>query len=249
MPRLKRFRDVVQSGTVPSSWWTRDFAGDNQQSKRELIELFKGDTVQFATPKPTSLIGAILEIGANETALILDSFAGSGTTAHAVLKANAKDGDTRRFILVESEAYADTLTAERVRRASLGYAWSGTQRETLLEEKITLTQFKKAAQWLAKVDAIKRAEGLADGGDSGGDLIEQAAVSSAPQRKRFDKIEVKMDDSVLRVEGVKRVSQRAPNEAIYRQTLKTLSERDHPYRQMLNVAGAGRVKLLEKAHR
>ena len=59
---------------------------------------------------------ALLEIGADENALILDSFAGSGTTAHAVLKANAKDGGQRKFILVEGEAYADTLTAERVRR-------------------------------------------------------------------------------------------------------------------------------------
>jgi hypothetical protein len=55
-----------------------------------------------------------------------------------VLKANAKDGGNRRFILVEGEDYADTLTAERVRRAIKGYAWVGTQRETLLEEKITL---------------------------------------------------------------------------------------------------------------
>ena len=55
MPRLKRFRTGVSEGTVPSSWWPRELAGDNQQSKRELIELFDGRTVEFATPKPTSL--------------------------------------------------------------------------------------------------------------------------------------------------------------------------------------------------
>lgn len=90
-----------------------------------------------------------------------------------------------------------------------GYAWEGTQRETLLEEKITLTQFKKAAEWLAKVDAIKRAEGLADEGDSKGDLVEQAAPKVS-KRKRFDKIETKIDDGVLRVEGVRRISEMAP---------------------------------------
>ncbi len=155
-----------------------------------------------------SLVERVLEIGADENALVLDSFAGSGTTAHAVLKANAKDGGSRRFILIEGEAYADRLTAERVRRAINGYAWEGTQRETLLEEKITFTQFKKADEWLARVDAIKRAEGLADEGSGQGDLVEQAAPK-ATQRKRFDKIEAKMVEGVLRVEGVKRVSEMA----------------------------------------
>jgi adenine-specific DNA-methyltransferase len=209
-PRLKRFRSSVQDGTVPSTWWSRDFAGDNQMSKREIQEIFSDSPVSFATPKPIGLIERVLEIGTQKDALILDSFAGSGTTAHAVLKANAKDGGSRKFILVEGEDYADTLTAERVRRAIRGYAWSGTQRETLLEEKITLTQLKKADQWLAKIDAIKRAEGLADDGDAGGDLVEQAQSGQPPQRKRFDKIEAKMDDGVLRVEGVRRISEMAP---------------------------------------
>ena len=53
--------------------------------------------------------------------IILDSFAGSGTTAHAVLKANAQDGGNRRFILIEMEDYAETITAERVRRVMNGY--------------------------------------------------------------------------------------------------------------------------------
>jgi hypothetical protein len=74
--------------------------------------------------------------------------------------ANAKDNGNRKFILVEGEEYADKLTAERVRRAIKGYAWAGNQRETLLEEKINFTQFKKAGEWLQKVDAIKAKEGV-----------------------------------------------------------------------------------------
>ena len=116
----------------------------------------------FITPKPLRLLERILTIGASSDALILDSFAGSGTTAHAVLKANAQDNGNRKFILVEGEDYADKLTAERVRRAIKGYAWVGTQRETLLEEKITWTQFKKAPEWLAKVEAIKAKEGFGE---------------------------------------------------------------------------------------
>jgi len=217
MPRRKRFLSEVSGGIVPTTWWSLNDVPGNQEAKRELGQVFSEEPNVFATPKPVGLLERIIEIGADRDSLILDSFAGSGTTAHAVLKANAKDGGGRRFILVEGEDYADTLTAERVRRAIQGYAWSGTQRETLLEEKITLTQLKKADQWLAKVDAIKREHGLADEGDTGGDLVEQAQAATAsaaspgtPQRKRFDKIEVKVDDGVLRVEGVRRISEMAP---------------------------------------
>ncbi|MDE2593409.1 MAG: site-specific DNA-methyltransferase [Burkholderiales bacterium] len=179
-----------------------------RQSKAMLRDIF-GTVDVFDTPKPVELIERIMDLVNQPDALILDSFAGSGTTAHAVLKANAKDGGQRKFILVEGEDYADKLTAERVRRAIQGYAWSGTQREILLEEKITLTQFKKADDWLKKIDAIKRAEGLADEADKGADLVEQAQASATSKRKRFDKIESRIDDGVLRVEGVRRVSQMA----------------------------------------
>ena len=75
----------------------------------------------FATPKPTRLIERILQIATDPDSIILDSFAGSGTTAHAVLKANASDGGYRRFICIELMDYADTITAERVKRVINGY--------------------------------------------------------------------------------------------------------------------------------
>ena len=173
----------------------------------------------------------IFEISTDKNALVLDSFAGSGTTAHAVLKANAKDGGNRKFILVEGEEYADKLTAERVRRAIKGYAWAGNQRETLLEEKITFTQFKKADEWLKKVEAIKIKEGFAEtggqmqlegsGGQGFAEVKEESAKRSgdtqqslasrspATRKKRFDKINVDLKDGVLRVEGEKRISEMA----------------------------------------
>ena len=88
-----------------------------------------------------------------------DSFGGSGTTAHAVLALNAKDGGTRRFILCEMEAYADTLTAERVRRVIRGYDYTGTQ-ETELHppEKVTWTTFakdKNRNEILERIEATK----------------------------------------------------------------------------------------------
>ena len=199
----KKFLSEVKAGVVNQTWWPYEFAGSTRNAGAELKELFDGEK-PFETPKPTQLLERIFDLALSESGLVLDSFAGSGTTAHAVLKANAKDGGRRRFILVEGEDYADTLTAERVRRAIQGYAWSGTQRETLLEEKITLTQFKKAAQWLAKVDAIERAEGFL------GDAAQGELGGVAAKRRRFDKIETKIDDGVLRVQGVRRISERAP---------------------------------------
>ena len=74
----------------------------------------------FDYPKPSSLVKEVISLCANNEALILDSFAGSGTTAQAVLALNKEDGGNRRFILVECEDYADSITAERVRRVIRG---------------------------------------------------------------------------------------------------------------------------------
>jgi len=226
-PMEKKFLTEAKSGVVNQTWWPYEFAGSTRNAGAEIKEIFGGEKV-FETPKPIQLLERILELASDETSLILDSFAGSGTTAHAVLKANAKDGGNRRFILVEGENYADRLTAERVRRAIKGYAWVGTQREELLKEKITWSQFRKAGEWLEKVEAIKAREGfgerlpLPQAGEGRGEggpqasLALDAAVSTPhaspltphPSR-RFERIAVKLDDGWLTVEGEKRVSKMA----------------------------------------
>ena len=200
-PRLKRYLSEVKEGLTPQTLWFYEDVGHTQDAKKTLLKMgVLKDSAVTITPKPVALVERVLEIGASHDAIILDSFAGSGTTAHAVLKANAKDSGSRRFILVEGEDYADTLTAERVRRAIEGYSWIGTQREELLKEKVTWTQFKRADEWLKKIDAIKAREGFVEG-----DLAEQGRTKT----KRFDKINVKIDDGVLLVEGEKKVSERA----------------------------------------
>lgn len=75
----------------------------------------------FDTPKPLGLLEYILQQATKKDAIVLDSFAGSATTAHAVLKMNAADGGNRRFILVELMDYAESITAERVKRVIGGY--------------------------------------------------------------------------------------------------------------------------------
>ena len=114
VPRVKRFLSEVQQGLVSKTIWKREEVGDNQDAKRELKKFFTENI--FATPKPTKLIERILQLATDKNSIILDSFAGSGTTAHAVLNLNQADGGERKFILVEMEDYAEKITAERVRR-------------------------------------------------------------------------------------------------------------------------------------
>jgi adenine-specific DNA-methyltransferase len=91
----------------------------SEQGTTELGKLGLGGEFQF--PKPVALVEDCIMLATEDDALILDSFAGSGTTAQAVLKLNAKTGGNRRFILTEMMDYADSLTAERVRRVMAGY--------------------------------------------------------------------------------------------------------------------------------
>lgn len=122
VPAIKRFLSEVKQGKVPQTLWKYEEVGHTQEAKQELLGIIEFGTSAevFVTPKPVRLIKRILQIATDEDSIILDSFAGSGTTAHAVLALNAEDGGNRRFILVEQEEYADTLTAERVRRVIQG---------------------------------------------------------------------------------------------------------------------------------
>ncbi|KAB1069293.1 site-specific DNA-methyltransferase [Tamlana haliotis] len=81
----------------------------------------KANNFKFNFPKPIELIEYVLEIDNNKDSIILDSFAGSGTTAHAVLNLNKQDGGNRKFILVEMEDYANSVTSERVKLVTKGY--------------------------------------------------------------------------------------------------------------------------------
>ena len=163
MPRRKRFLSEVSSGLVSTSWWNSDLVGTNQAGKKEISSIFSERNDVFQTPKPTSLLSRILQLATDVGSVILDSFAGSATTAHAVLAQNAKDGGNRQFILVECEDYADTLTAERVRRVINGYEFSGNQKEELYREKINWTNFSKEGphhKLLQYVQSIENLDGF-----------------------------------------------------------------------------------------
>ena len=181
-PRLKLFLNEA-SLLVPIDVWNYDEVGSSDDGSGALSQIFKADV--FDNPKPPQLMQALLGIFGKPDSLILDSFAGSGTTAHAVLAQNKKDGGNRKFILVECEEYADTLTAERVRRVIQGYKFEGTQREELHRENITFTSLKKADKILERVAGYEVTDG-----------------------HRFDKVKAEVKDGVLTVTGEKKVTER-----------------------------------------
>lgn len=128
-PQLKRYLKEVQNGVVPTTYWSYDECGHNDEARKEIKELF--EKPPFDSPKPTRLLKQILRIGSNKNSFVLDFFSGSATTAHAAMQLNAEDGGDRKFIMVQlpeatdgdSEAYKAgyknicEIGKERIRRA------------------------------------------------------------------------------------------------------------------------------------
>jgi adenine-specific DNA-methyltransferase len=106
-PQIKQFLSEVQSGVVPSTWWTYSEVGHNQEAKQEIVSLFPNQE-PFATPKPERLIAKIIHISTNPSDLVLDSFLGSGTTAAVAHKMG------RRWIGIELGEHCHTHCLPRL---------------------------------------------------------------------------------------------------------------------------------------
>lgn len=123
-PARKSFLSEVGETMVPVSLISFQEGGSNHDAKNDIRDVF-GEIV-FDTPKPVKLLRLLLGLATNRDDLILDSFAGSGTTGHAVLDLNKQDGGTRRFIMCEMEpAISKDVTAERLSRVITGYDKGG----------------------------------------------------------------------------------------------------------------------------
>lgn len=140
---------------------------------------------EFPFPKPPELVEYLIRQHPNPNAIVLDNFAGSGTTAQSVLNANTKDGGNRRFILVECMDYADTITAERIRRVISGYKFKGTTREELYRENITFNRLKNSKKLFEHIASIENLES-----------------------HRFDNIKKEIKDGILVITGEKNITEK-----------------------------------------
>lgn len=160
-PRIKQYPENAK-GLVPMTLWPASEVGDTEESKKLLLDIFSDyeeANLRLHAPKPIGLVRRVIEIATKSNSIVLDSFAGTATTAHAVLEANHRDGGSRRFILVEMEDYADSLTGERVRRAINGYTFKGTRRTELLRERLSWRTISNAQELVAKVEGIENLHG------------------------------------------------------------------------------------------
>lgn len=148
-PNVKRFLTEVQQGTKVKTLWKHSEVGSNDSAKREVRDLFEDQPMPFDFPKPTGLIKRMLQFTTTNSSedIILDFFAGSGTTAHAVYQVNREDGGNRKFILVQlpeivaedslsKQAGFSTIaevTKERIRRSASKVK---AQQDNLLENQV-----------------------------------------------------------------------------------------------------------------
>ena len=122
-PRYKLFlQEKQEDGQLANTWL--DFLPSNQEATREIKDLFNG-SISFNTPKPVGLLSYCIQLASSKDSLILDFFAGSGTTLHATMKLNEEDGGHRQCILVQQKEggnnICENVTYERNRKVMMGY--------------------------------------------------------------------------------------------------------------------------------
>ncbi len=123
-PRKKYYKfEREQEGQCATNWWNHDQFGHNQGAN-DLLTSLMGFKNAFSNPKPIELIRGILSVANSANRVILDYFAGSGTTGHAVIDLNREDNGTRKYILVEMGNYFDTVLKPRITKAVYSESWN-----------------------------------------------------------------------------------------------------------------------------
>ncbi|MTO50983.1 hypothetical protein GMC37_13975, partial [Turicibacter sanguinis] len=127
----------------------------NQAGTNELKSMFNNQS-PFSNPKPSDLIKYLISLSNKQDALVVDFFAGSGTTGHAILKLNKEDGGERRFILATNNEnnIAETITFERIKKVINGYKTSSKASDLLYEYKFTFSKLNKADEVLQNVAKV-----------------------------------------------------------------------------------------------
>lgn len=161
-----------------TTWW--DDAGVTTDGTNELIRVLGSKA--FNNPKPVSLIKRIVELSLDDKGIILDFFAGSGTTGQAIIEMNKKDGGKRQVILCTNNEskICEEVTYPRVKNIIKGFEFQGNQVEILFEEKLNATKIKKGKELIEEIEKIKLKE-----------------------KSNFDKFEVKVEKSNIILKGLK----------------------------------------------
>ena len=130
VPSVKRFLTEVKDGVTPLTLWTYADVGHNQEGKKELITYFNSKTgptseaLSLTTPKPVRLLSRVIKVGDRTgEGLILDYFAGSGTTGHAVINLNREDNGKRKYVLAEMGNHFDTVLKPRLAKVAYAAEW------------------------------------------------------------------------------------------------------------------------------
>ena len=146
VPRVKRFLTEIPNGIVPQNLLLYNDVGSSQDGNNNLKDIFKAQIFDF--PKPIKLLKRILEISSNPTEndIILDFFAGSGTTAHAVMEQNAIDGGNRKFILVQLDEKID----EKKSKTAFDFCKNELGSKEPVISDITIERVKRAGNKLEK---------------------------------------------------------------------------------------------------
>jgi adenine-specific DNA-methyltransferase len=145
-------KDFKSGGVNIKTVWT-DNAYYTTRGSNELKDIF-GVKGKFPYPKPMQLVKDIIQRISKKDSIVLDSFGGSGTTAHAVLSLNKEDNGNRHFIIIEMMDYAEDITAERVKKVSSGYSYKGTIDDVIYSKKITIKNIINADKLINEANLI-----------------------------------------------------------------------------------------------
>jgi adenine-specific DNA-methyltransferase len=178
VPTLE-IKDFKSGGVNITTLWT-DKVYYTTRGSNELTNIL-GSKGKFPYPKPMQLIKDIIQRISRKDSIILDSFGGSGTTAHAVLSLNKDDNGMRRFLMIEMMDYAESITAERVKLVSKGYSYRGTAKEIIYSKELTLQNITKATE-----------------------IIDEANLAVSQNATSYTKIgKPKIEDNCIKVIGIK----------------------------------------------
>jgi adenine-specific DNA-methyltransferase len=181
VPRLKRFLNEVKEGITPLTIWYHKDVAHNQEAAQELRKLFEGE-LYFETPKPVRLVKRIVHLAAKENDIILDFFAGSGTTGQAIMQLNAEDGGNRKFILCQID--------EPIKKDKPAYQFCIDNNLPPVISSITIERLKRAGEKIVKDIELENSK-------SGGLFEEEKKQIPDIGFKVFDSVEapkLKVDD-------------------------------------------------------